>query len=222
LYATTLALLTPYLQTLMNYPVVAAGTMLAMMVCGRLVGKVSGRLLVSVGFITTAWSLYDMTSWTPDISERAVIVAGFIQGVSVGFVFVPLSTTTFETLPAELRTQATGVFSLVRNIGSAIGISITGALLQTNTQINHAIIVSDMTPFNRALQGAAVSSFWDPLHAQGAAMLNDEVSRQATIIAYVNDFKLMSILALAALPLVLLIRRGGPRQSAGGHRAIAE
>ena len=161
LYA-TLALLTPYLQTLMDYPVVTAGvvlaprgigTMVAMMVCGWLVGKrVNTRLLVAIGFLATAYALYDMMSWTPDISEWTIVDAGFIQGVSIGFVFVPLSTVTFATLPAELRTQATGVFSLVRNLGSAIGISVTGALLVSNTQVNHAQIADGVTPFNRTLE----------------------------------------------------------------------
>ena len=214
LYA-TLALLAPYLQLLMDYPVVTAGvvlaprgagTMLAMMICGRVVGRVSGRLLVSIGFVMTAWALYDMTSWTPDVSQWRVMTTGFLQGLSVGFVFVPLSTTTFDTLPAELRIQATGVYSLVRNIGSAIGISVTGALLQSNTQVNHAIITANVTPFNRVLQGEAVSHFWNPAHVHSAAVLNEEVTRQASIIAYVDDFKLMFILAIAALPLIPFIR----------------
>lgn len=214
LYA-TLALLAPYLQLLMDYPVVTAGvvlaprgagTMLAMMICGRVVGRVSGRLLVSIGFVMTAWALYDMTSWTPDVSQWRVMTTGFLQGLSVGFVFVPLSTTTFDTLPAELRIQATGVYSLVRNIGSAIGISVTGALLQSNTQVNHAIITANVTPFNRVLQGEAVSYFWNPAHVHSAAVLNEEVTRQASIIAYVDDFKLMFVLAIAALPLIPFIR----------------
>ena len=215
LYA-TLALLAPYLQILMNYPVVTAGivlaprgigTMVAMMVCGWLVGKrVNTRLLVAIGFLATAYALYDMMSWTPDISEWTVVVAGFIQGASIGFVFVPLSTITFATLPAELRTQATGVFSLVRNLGSAIGISVTGALLVSNTQVNHAQIADGVTPFNRSLWSGAVAHFWDPGHLRGAAMLNDVITRQANAIAYTDDFKLMLILALCSLPLVLLIR----------------
>src|SRR6185437_7053788 len=99
--------------TLMDYPVVTAGvalaprgagTMLAMMICGRLVGKVSVRLLVGIGFAATAYALYEMTSWTPDVSQWSVIMTGFVQGISIGFVFVPLSTTTFATLPSELRT----------------------------------------------------------------------------------------------------------------------
>jgi DHA2 family multidrug resistance protein len=231
LYA-TLALLAPYLQILMNYPVVTAGivlaprgggTMLAMMVCGWLVGeRVNTRLLVAIGFLATAYALYDMMSWTPDISERAVIVAGFIQGVSVGFVFVPLSALTFATLPLELRTQATGVYSLVRNIGSAIGISVTGALLQNNTQINHSMIADNVTAFNRSLSNGAASHFWSPGQLRGAAALNEEITRQASAIAYIDDFKLMLILAICSLPLVLLIRPDRAPHIGDGHSTVTE
>jgi DHA2 family multidrug resistance protein len=230
LYA-TLALLSPYLETLMNYPVVTAGillaprgigTMAAMMLCGRLVGRVNVRILVGLGFVATAYALYDMTSWTPDISEWAVFVVGFIQGLSIGLVFVPLSTVAFNTLPAELRTQATGVFSLVRNIGSAIGISVTGALLQSNTQVNHALIGDTVTPFNRSLSAARILRFWDPDHLHGAALLNQEITRQASAIAYVDDFKLMLILAVCSMPLVLLIRPQRTRTAANGHAAAME
>src|SRR5258707_1643569 len=158
----------------MNSPVVTAGlvlgprgggTMIAMMVCGWLVGKrVNTRLVVVTGFLATAYALYDMTTWTPDVSEWSVIVAGFIQGLSIGFVFVPLSAVTFATLPSELRTQATGVYSLVRNIGSAIGISVTGALLQSNSQINHSLIADNVTVFNRSLWNGAALRFWNPDH----------------------------------------------------------
>jgi DHA2 family multidrug resistance protein len=230
LYA-TLALLTPYLQILMNYPVVTAGvvlaprgagTMLAMLVCGRLVGKVNTRVLVAIGFLATAYALYQMTSWTADVAESSVIVAGFIQGVSIGFVFVPLSAVTFATLPSELRTQATGVYSLVRNLGSAIGISVTGALLQSNIQINHALIADLVTPFNRALSDTTVLRFWNPEHLRGAAMLNAEVTRQASTIAYIDDFKLMLVLALCSLPLVLLIRPERARAIGNDHEAVME
>jgi DHA2 family multidrug resistance protein len=230
LYA-TLALLTPYLQTLMNYPVVTAGvalaprgagTMLAMMVCGRLVGKVSVRLLVGIGFAATAYALFEMTSWTPDVSQWTVITTGFIQGLSIGFVFVPLSTTTFATLPAELRTQATGIYSLMRNIGSAIGISVTGSLLQSNTQVNHAGIADGVTPFNRALNAARILRFWDPAQTHGAAALNEEVTRQASIIAYIDDFKLMLILVIAVLPFILLIRSKTAAVTAGDHGAVMD
>jgi DHA2 family multidrug resistance protein len=94
----------------------------------------------------------------------------------------------------------------MRNLGSAIGISITGALLQTNTQVNHAILSADVNPFNRALQAGAAAHFWNPGSMQGAVMLNQEVTRQAAIIAYIDDFKLMLVLAVIVTPLLLLTR----------------
>jgi MFS transporter, DHA2 family, multidrug resistance protein len=220
----TLALLAPYLQTLMNYPVVTAGVvlaprgagiMLAAMICGRLMGKISARLLVGIGFVGGVYALYEMTLWTPDISEGHIITTGFIQGLSLGFVSIPLTITTFATLASEQRTEATGIYSLMRNLGSAIGISVTGALLQTNIQINHAIIAAGLTSFNRALQTGAVSRYWNLGSARGAAAVNAEVTRQASIIAYNNDFKLMMILSIMALPFIFLIRPLARTQSDG-------
>jgi DHA2 family multidrug resistance protein len=211
----TLALLAPYLQTLMDYPVVTAGIvlaprgaglMLAALICGRLIKKISPRLLVAFGFASGAWALYEMTSWTPDVSEGTMIGVGFLQGLSIGFLTIPINIITFATLPASMRIEAAGVYSLMRNLGSAIGISVTGALLETNTQINHALIADAVTPFNRALQSGTASQMWHSGTAHATAMLNQEVTRQAQIIAYVDDFKLMLVLAIVVLPLVLLTR----------------
>ena len=211
----TLALLAPYLQTLMDYPVVTAGVvlaprgaglMLAALVCGRLIGRLSARLLVAIGFATGAYALHEMTSWTPDVSEWTMISVGFLQGLSIGFLTIPINIITFATLPSELRIEAAGIYSLMRNLGSAIGISVTGALLETNTQINHALIADAVTPFNRALQTGAALRFWNPGSPRGGEMLNHEITRQAQIIAYMDDFKLMLVLAIIVLPLLLLTR----------------
>jgi len=227
----TLALLAPYLQDLMNYPVGTAGivlaprgagVMLAAIVCGRLVGKVSERLLAGIGFITGIYALYEMTLWTPDISKWAIASAGFIQGVSIGFISIPLSVISFTTLPSERRTEGTSIYSLLRNLGSSIGISITGALLQTNTQVNHAIVAAQVTPFNRNLQAGAALRFWNPASINGASALNEEITRQATIIAYIDDFKLMLVLAVITLPFVLLIRPITTKATSGDHAAAME
>jgi DHA2 family multidrug resistance protein len=211
----TLALLAPYLQTLMDYSVLTAGIalaprgaglMLAALVCGRMIGRISARLLIALGFIIGAGVLYAMTLWTPDVSEWSVISAGFLQGISVGFMTIPINILTFTTLPATLRTEGAGVYSLMRNLGSAIGISVTGALLQMNTQVNHAMIAAAVTPFNRALHAGSALRFWNPLSEHGAAMLNEVITRQASTIAYVDDFKLMFVLSAAVLPLLLLTR----------------
>ncbi len=211
----TLALLVPYLQTLMNYPVVTtgivlaprgAGLMLAAMICGRVIGRISPRWLVGAGFVTGAYALHLMTAWTPDIAEWDLISAGFIQGVSIGFLAIPINILAFATLPPMLRTEATGVYSLMRNLGSAIGISVTGALLQTNTQANHAILAEEASPFNRALQSGAAAKVWNLTTVHGATLFDHEITRQAKIIAFIDDFKLMLILAIAGLPLLLLTR----------------
>jgi DHA2 family multidrug resistance protein len=214
----SLALLAPYLQTLMNYPVLTAGVtlaprggglMLAALICARVIGKVSARLLVGLGFMIGAYALYEMMSWTPDVGQSSVVMVGFIQGLSIGFLAIPINIIAFATLPAAIRTEATSIYSLMRNLGSAIGISITGALLQTNTQVNHAILAADVNPFNRALQTEAAAHFWNTASVHGVAMLDQEVTRQATIIAYVDDFKLMLVLAIIVTPL-LLFTRGSP------------
>jgi DHA2 family multidrug resistance protein len=211
----TLALLAPYLQTLMNYPVVTSGIvlaprgvgiMLAALICGRVLSKVGPRVLLGTGLLIGTYVLYQMTFWTPDISEWTIVGVGIGQGFSIGFVAIPLNITAFATLPPERRTEGTSIYSLVRNLGSSIGISVTGALLQSNTQVNHALVAEDVNPFNHALQTGAVARFWDPWTLHGAAMLNQEITRQAQIIAYIDDFKLMLILAIVTLPLVLLTR----------------
>jgi DHA2 family multidrug resistance protein len=199
----------------MNYPVVTAGItlaprgaglMIAALICGRVMGKVSARLLVGIGFLVGAYALYEMTLWTPDISEWTVVMVGFIQGISIGFLAIPINIIAFATLPAMIRTEATSIYSLMRNLGSAIGISITGALLQTNTQINHALIAEDVSPFNRALQAGAASHYWNTGSVHGIAMLNGEITHQAQIIAYIDDFKLMLVLAILVVPLLLFVR----------------
>ena len=216
----SLALMAPYLQTLMNYPVLTAGIvlaprggglLLAAMICGRVTGRAGPRLLVAFGFLVGAYALYEMTQWTPDVSEWSVIAVGFTQGISVGFLSIPINLLTFATLPATIRTEGTSVYSLMRNLGSALGISVTGALLETNTQVNHALIAADVNPFNRALGTGGAARLWSTATARGLDLLNAEVTRQAQIISYVDDFKLMFVLAIMVLPLVALTRRSAAK-----------
>ncbi|MGH6753986.1 MAG: DHA2 family efflux MFS transporter permease subunit, partial [Bradyrhizobium sp.] len=136
-YLASMALMTPYLQTLMGYPVVTAGlvmgprglgTMVCMFVVGRLIGKIDTRLLLMTGLLLTAWAMYDMTGWTPDVSQGTIAVTGFVQGAGLGFLFVPLTTVTFATLAPEHRADATGLYNLSRNVGSSVGISIVSYL----------------------------------------------------------------------------------------------
>jgi len=229
-YLASMALMTPYLQTLMGYPVVTAGlvmgprglgTMLCMFVVGRLVGKVDNRLLLITGLLLTAWAMYDMTGWTPDISQTTIAVTGFIQGAGLGFLFVPLTTVTFATLAPAQRADATGLYNLSRNVGSSVGISVVSYLLVRNNQINHATIASHVTASNHAFDNSAVQHALSPWTAAGRAALDQVIQVQASIISYIDDFKLMMILSLAAIPLLLLLRRAAA-PSSGDHAMVIE
>ncbi len=213
----TMALLPPMLQNLMGYPIITVGlvlaprglgTMAAMMVVGRLVNKVDPRLLVGFGLSMTAFSLYQMTFFDIGMDYWPLVTSGVAQGFGLGFVFVPLSTVAFQTLDPQLRTEATGLFNLVRNIGSAIGISIMAALLTNNMQINHADLAAQINLFNPNLSvlGLNPALLATPAGAQTAAQLNGLITQQALMIGYLDDFKAMFIITLFALPLLLLLR----------------
>jgi DHA2 family multidrug resistance protein len=228
-YLASLALMTPYLQTLMDYPVTTAGivmgprglgTMLCMFIVGKLIGKVDTRYLLTIGLGLTAWAMYDMIGWTPDVSQWTIISVGFIQGAGLGFLFVPLTTIAFATLPATMRAEGMGLYNLSRNIGSSAGISVVTSLITSNIQINHEAIAGYVTPFNAVLRTPAAEGM-DPTTAGGRAALDGIITNQATIIAYMDDFKLLMIMSLLCMPLVFLLRK--PRVApAIDHSAVME
>ena len=215
-YYASLALQPPYLQDLMNYPIVTAGlvlgprgvgTMGAMLVVGKLIGKVDTRALLGTGLGLTAWSFYAMTGWTPDVSQMTIINVGVIQGIGLGFLFVPLSVVTLSTLSPELRAEGAGLYSLSRNIGSSVGISVVNSLLTTNTQVNHAEIARHVTAVNRIFSDPTITQVWNPLTAAGRAALDAMITQQAQIIAYIDDYKLLMIATIAVLPLLVVFKK---------------
>jgi DHA2 family multidrug resistance protein len=214
------ALLAPYLQTLGGYSVSdagllmvprGAGTMVAMLVAGRLANRIDPRWLMFIGVFMLAASFWEMSGWTPEVSAWSLSVTTIIQGFGLGFVFIPLQVISFATLDPELRTEGTALFSLMRNVGGAIGISVTSFLLAQNTQIMHARIAESVTPYNRMLQTGSAYLFWNASRAKGLIGLNDEITRQAQIIAYGNDFKLMLIVSVPVALLIFFMRRPGRR-----------
>jgi MFS transporter, DHA2 family, multidrug resistance protein len=179
----------------------------AMMIVGRLVGRVDTRLLLATGLGLTAWSFYEMTGWTPDVSQTTIIGNGVVQGAGLGFLFVPLSTVTLSTLPPQQRTEGAGLFSLSRNIGSSIGISVVTSLLTQNTQANHADIARHVTAVNRVFESPNIAHFWNPATDAGRAALDAMITRQAQIIAYLDDFKLLMIATLVVIPLLIVFKQ---------------
>jgi DHA2 family multidrug resistance protein len=201
------------------------GTMFAMFVVGRLVGKVDTRALVLFGLVLMAWSLWDMTKFNAEIGLYEIIYTGVIQGVGLGFIFVPLSAAAFATLAQRYRNEGTAMFSLVRNVGSSIGISVVMTFLGHEAQVSHAGLGESINQFSRALHGPGIPEIWN-LHSQlGLAALNGMVNHQAVTIAYLNDFRLMLYLTVLATPLLLLIRppkRAGAPASQPAALAAAE
>jgi DHA2 family multidrug resistance protein len=214
LYATR-ALVPTMLETLLDYPVATTGlvtapagvgTMLAMLIVGRLIGKIDLRLMLFIGFMITAVALWQMAHYSLDLSQSDIVWPGVIQGIGIGLVFVPLSAATFATLSPQMRAQGTALYSLVRNIGSSIGISLVQTLLVRNTVIAHASMVERITTGSSAWTNPAIAKAYDVGTTGGAALLDSVVVRQAAMIAYIDDFWLMLFLTLAVLPLLLLIR----------------
>lgn len=215
----TSALLAPYLQNLAGYPVYTAGlslsprsfgTVVSMFLAARLSKFIDQRKIMAVGLVILGWALHAMSAWTPDVTEAQMILTLIIQGFSIGLVFNPLAVIAFSTLASNLRGDGTALQALARNIGSAIGISVTSFTLERSAQAMHADIAGGITPFNRLLQHTgAVARLYDPLMTQGAALLNQEITRQSQIVAYNNDFHMMAFIVVPPLLLILLMRRTG-------------
>jgi len=210
----TAALMAPFLQNLAGYPVLDAGvllgmrgvgTMLAMMLVGRLMARSDLRLLIAIGLAACVLSLYQSMDFSLDTSAGTIAWVGALQGAGLGFLFVPLNTMAFATLPAASRTEGTAMWTLIRNMGSSIGVSIVIANLSNKTILMHARLMEAVTPFNQAL-GDPAAGMLDPATETGRALLDNLITQQAGIIAYANDFKLLMLLTLFAFPLLLLIR----------------
>ncbi len=225
----TMTLLPLMLQNLMNYPVVTTGlvtaprgigTMVAMILVARLVGRVDVRLIILTGLAVTVVSMWQMTGFSLQMGMGPIITSGVLQGFGLGFVFTPLSTITFSTLPRNILTQGTAIFSLMRNIGGSIGISIVVALLAENTQVVHSRLVEHLRPDNPLAQAPYLAPPFSLTTPAGIAALNAEATRQAAMVAYIDDFKLMMLIVILAAPLILLLRK--PRPARAPAAAAAE
>jgi DHA2 family multidrug resistance protein len=220
----TMALVTPFMQNVEGYPILTTGillagrgvgTLIAMIIVGRLLKYVEVRYCVLGGLALASLTLHQMVDFTDQTSAATIVQTSIVQGFGLGFVFVPLSTVAFTTLPGHLRTEGSAILTLVRNIGSSIGISMVIAQLTNTTIRMHAHLTEFVTPFNNALQAPTVASILDTTTTTGRAMLDAMVTQQASIIAYANDFKLLMYLTMATIPLVFFIGSSRTPQAAG-------
>jgi MFS transporter, DHA2 family, multidrug resistance protein len=223
-----LALLPPLLQGLMGYPVIetgivmaprGVGTMVSMIVVGRMVGKVDPRVLVFSGLVISAWSLWMMTGFDISMGSGPIIWSGVLQGLGLGFVFVPLSTLAFVTTKPQHRLDATSMFSLIRNVGSGVGISLVTTVLAQMSVVNHAELAERVTLNSPTVRDAINSAGGSN---QIMSMLNQLVGQQSAMIAYLDDFKLMMFVTLISMPIIFFLRSGKAKAKLDPAHAVAE
>jgi MFS transporter, DHA2 family, multidrug resistance protein len=230
----TMALASPYLQSVIGYPIIPAGlllasrgcgTFVAMMLVGRLMRHIEARTLIISGLVLTCLSLFYMTGWTDQTGVPEIVTLSIMQGFGFGLVFVPLSTVAFLTLPSHLRTDGTSMLTLLRNVASSIGISVVIAQLTEGSRRVYAVLDEHVTPFNHAMQMPDVQSILNMSTDAGRALADVMLSLQAQIIAFSQDFQLVMIVTLCAIPLALMIgsTKAALRQQASGpEHAVIE
>lgn len=205
----SLALTPQLLETEFNFPVMTSGlvmaprgmaSLIAILIVSRMSHRVDPRIFVIFGLTVVALSMFMTSSWSRSVSMSNIIIVGMLQGGGNGFINMPLSLLAFTTLPNELRTEASGLFNLMRNIGAAIGISITASQLAELTQINHEHLSEYMTPFRHLPVPAGASG------TTAMEILNLSITQQAGMIAYINIFWMLSVLCFAIIPLVFFLR----------------
>jgi DHA2 family multidrug resistance protein len=233
LYATT-ALLPLFLQTLLGYPALEAGlatsprglgALLSAIVVGRLVGVLDARLLVAVGFGLLALSGVWLSRLTFDVAWSNIAFVTFLNGLANPLIFIALSTMSFATLRRDQMGGATGIYNLMRNLGGSIGISMATTLLARRAQVHQNVMVAKMTPYDPVFQQRleALRRVLTPKVGPSAAgpqalgILYKTLVAQATLLAFVDNFRLITVLAICCIPLAVFLRRARARPAPGAH-----
>ncbi|MDL2352684.1 MAG: MDR family MFS transporter [Pseudomonadota bacterium] len=218
----TMALLPPMLQRLFGYGVIdtgealmprGIGTLMTMQFSGYILRKgFDPRILIAAGFSIAAFSLWEMASWSLETDYSHIASSGFLQGIGMGLVFIPLNASAFATLPPMLRTDGSSLLNLSRSLGSSVGISIVTSQLAHNLQVSHSDLAAHVTSsFTDIIDVATVDRF-QSFGEAGLAYIDAMINRQAAMIAYVDDFYLMMWLSLAAVPLVIFMSKADLRR----------
>lgn len=214
----SMALLPPMLQENMGYPVLTAGlvtmprglgSLAAVLIISRLTGRIDTRLILVAGLVFSGVGFWQMGRFDLSMGSQPIIGSGIVQGFGVGLLFAPLAALAFATLPPDLRGEASAFNALVRNLGASIGISVMQALIVNNTQTMHASLAARVVTSDPVVS-AGMPAMFDLDDVAGLAALNAEITRQASMVAYVDDFKLMLIITVLCAPLLLFLR--GPRR----------
>jgi DHA2 family multidrug resistance protein len=218
LYGST-ALLPLFLQTLLGYPAVESGlavsprglgSMVSMLVVGRLIGRVDGRYLIAFGFLVLAFSTDYFTGITLEIAQSNIVYPMIISGFAMGFVFVPLTTLAMGTLSNEQIGNASGIYNLMRNTGGSIGIAAMTTFLARGAQTHQAALAPNMSLYNPAFQ-EAIQRIQNALGGgtveQAYGVLYGMMVKQAMVLSYIDNFRLLVILCLLCVPAAFLFQK---------------
>ena len=228
-------LLPYFLQTLMGYTATKSGLVLspggfATMLCMPLVGAmlsrgVQARWLILWGLGVCALSLHLMSHFDLAISYRVAMLVRVVQASGLAFLFVPINTAAYAFVPKRKGNAASGLINLARNLGGSVGIAVATTLLARWAQFHQTVLVSHMTPYDAAYRAAlaraaalaARAGLGEAGGKAARALLYGGVLRQANMLAFVDDFRLLSLLCLLTMPVVLFLRPPppGPRRPAG-------
>jgi len=218
-------LIPPILQHHMGYPVLTTGfvmmprgigTMVSSLVAGALLLRLPPKPVVGSGVIMIATSTWLLSGFTPDVDVVSVMTATFIQGAGFGFLSVSIMALAFQSMPPSMRPDATSVLSLFRRLGSSIGVSVLVAQLARSTQSARSLLSENISVYNERFRNYPLPESWDVDQLQGVLRIDRVVEKQAEFIAYLHDFRLMTILMLSLLPLLLLMRSAPKDEDEGG------
>ncbi len=211
---TPMTLLPGLLQNLRGYPDSIIGLLLGARGAGTLLGfsilffgnRYDPRIWLVCGFGLQGISGWMMAQFDINLTTSDVAWAGFVQGLGTGFLWVPLTLVTFNTLSRELFPEGSSIFHLLRNIGSSAHISISVALVLHSAKINYGHLAEAVTPYAKVWQIPSVAGAWNIGSIQNLAHVSSEIQRQGLMIGYINAFYFYTLTALAALPLIMLVR----------------
>jgi DHA2 family multidrug resistance protein len=211
-----MALLPSMLQQLFGYSVVQTGMMMAPRGVGVLITmgigpllmrRIDTRFVIAAGLLVFAWSLRMMAGWSLEIDSWFVVSSGFIQGLGMGLVFMPLNAIAFATLDQRYRTDGSSLLNLMRSVGQSAGISMVTVFLARNIQQSHSDLAQHIT--EKTVPGMNLGQL-DRFGIGSDAimgMIDGMINKQAAMVAYIDDFYLMAWITVLVMPLLLLIQK---------------
>jgi DHA2 family multidrug resistance protein len=223
-----LVMMPPFLEGLRGYMIDdvgllqaprGVGMLLALVVSGRITGKVDPRLLIGAGLVSLAVVNWEMAHWTAEVGAWPIVWTGLVQGAGAGIMLVPVQVIAFPSLPAAQRTEGAAVFNTVRSVCSSLGVSIALAVFVTQSAVMHSRLVEYVSPYREALDAGG----FDAATLEGLARLEHEIGLQAAMAGYNSAFLYLAVAALAVLPVLLFIGRGpGGAARAPRGQVVAE